>query len=117
MADDKHNHMEHFLLEHAPLLRRAVNQLKAGGHLHEGLSIDEADLREHGIVGLLKAARSWEPGTSDKKWHNFALDSIKTHMHQHIKDQDPVHRKLRSQAKQMAPQGEQPATPKIPTEE
>lgn len=101
MADNK-NLMNHFLIEHAPLFKRAVNKLKSAGHFHDGLNIDENDLKEHGMVGLMKAASTWESGTSDKKWHNYALKGIMDHMHQHIKNQDPVHRRLRAEAKKQA---------------
>lgn len=100
--------MNHFLIEHAPLIRRAFNQLKAAGHWHDNLGLDKEELHEHAIAGLMKAAKTWEKGSSDAKWHNYALRSIRTHMHQRIKDHDPVHRRLRVQAKKLAPQEEKP---------
>ena len=69
----------------------------------------------------MKAASAWEPGTSEKSWHNYALRGIQDHMHQHIKNQDPVHRRLRAEAKkQSASDSSVPApqaTPKVPQED
>lgn len=94
-VDDK-KLIEHFILEHAPLLSRAIGKLKNQGLIND--DIDVGDLREHGIVGLMKAARSFEPG-GERKFHNHALDSIYKHMRQHIADSDPIHQSIRRQAK------------------
>ena len=94
-VDDK-KLVEHFILEHAPLLSRAIGKLKNQGLITD--EIDIGDLREHGLVGLMKAARSFEPG-GERKFHNHALDSIYKHMRQHIADSDPIHQSIRRQAK------------------
>lgn len=94
-VDDK-KLVEHFILEHAPLLSRAIGKLKNQGLIND--DIDVGDLREHGIIGLMKAARSYEGG-GERKFHNHALDSIYKHMRQHIADSDPIHQSVRRQAK------------------
>lgn len=94
-VDDK-KLVEHFILEHAPLLSRAIGKLKNQGLISS--EIDEGDLREHGIIGLMKAARSFQQG-GERKFHNHALDSIYKHMRQHIADSDPIHQSVRRQAK------------------
>lgn len=107
-VDDK-DVMEHFILEHAPLLSRVVNRLKNQGMIHS--NVDESGLREHGLVGLFKAARSYDRA-SQRSFKNHALESIYTHMRDYLSEQDPIHPSLRRKSRPSAqPKMEQPKVP------
>lgn len=115
---DRDKLINHFIVEHGPLLRQAFNSLKAHPDVHVPDDLTAGDLAHIGVIGLMKAASKWKSGSSDAKWHNFARNGITAAMREHLKQYDPINPSLRRKAAKLKNQPKVSAetAPSVPVE-
>lgn len=85
-----------WVLEYAPLVHRIISRIKWKLPAH----LDEEDLFQSGIVGLLEAARSYDEKYR-VKFSTFAQKRIKGAVLDYLRKMDPMPRNLRSTLKKI----------------
>jgi DNA-directed RNA polymerase specialized sigma subunit len=79
--DDPNNKkkLEHFLIEHAPLINLHANKLKNAGYLPP--DTDMGDVHMAGVHGLMDALEKYHPDTAGgKKFTDYAHSRIRGKM-------------------------------------
>lgn len=112
--DDPNNKkkLEHFLIEHAPLINFHANKLKKAGYIPPELDVN--DIHMAGVHGLMDAIHKYKPDTAGgKKFTDYAHSRIHGSMLDHIKNITGVPKHLTTQAKNLRALESQPTEKKI----
>jgi DNA-directed RNA polymerase specialized sigma subunit len=124
MADQKKDMLNHFISEHAGLINMHANQLKKKGMVPS--HIDQEDLHEAGILGLMHAAVHYNEAVAsahakDPDANHFAKYAngwIKGKMMERLKQEDQVPLYFRRKSAALKRKEEfQPQQPAAPTAE
>lgn len=105
---DKKKHLEHFLIEHAPLINYHANKLKNAGFIPPEVELN--DIHMAGVHGLMDAIHKYKPDAAGgKKFTQYAHSRIRGSMLDHIKETSGVPKHLSTQAKNLRAMEGKPA--------
>lgn len=88
--------INHFLIEHAPLINLYVKKLKNEGMIPK--DIDHSDLHLAGFQGLMEALHRYDPKVG-ANFQTYAGTRIRGKMLDHVASQDYIPKNVRTQAK------------------
>lgn len=100
--------MNHFIVEHAPLISLHLKQLRSAGKLPSHL--EDEDLHSFGVQGLIEALHKYNPERG-VKFSTYAGQRIRGLILDHASAEGPIPKHIRTQAKklQSKPQSESAA--------
>ncbi len=91
--------IDHFISEHAPLIQKQINKLKAEGKIPS--SVDPNDLVVSGFSGIMQAVHRYDAKTGTPFAH-FANTHIRNRILDHIVNTGDIPKELMVQAKRFA---------------
>ena len=107
--------LNHFLIEHAPLINLHAKKLQNEGKV--GSDIDTSDLHMAGFHGLMEAVHRYDPNVG-ASFSTYAGTRIRGKMLDHLSESSGIPKTLRDQARRLKEAENKPAPTKVePPEE
>jgi DNA-directed RNA polymerase specialized sigma subunit len=106
--DDPNNVLHYLLVTHAPLINKSIKSLRAKGHLPPQEEMDDWELHEAGMRGLMEAVTKYDPKLGP--FATYASSSIRGRIQSHADSMHQIPKHIRMQAKRFGEMQRHPAT-------
>lgn len=105
--DDPNNVLHYLLVTHAPLINKSIKSLRAKGHLPAQEEMEDWELHEAGMRGLMEAVTKYDPKLGP--FSTYASSSIRGRIQSHADSAHQIPKHIRMQAKRFGEMQRQPA--------
>ena len=95
--DDPNNVLHYLLVTHAPLINKSIKSLRAKGHLPSQEDMEDWELHEAGMRGLMEAVTKYDPKVGP--FSTYANASIRGRIQSHADSAHQIPKHIRMQAK------------------
>lgn len=117
--DDPNNVLHYLLTTHAPLIQKHINSLRGSGKLPSREEMEDWELHEAGMRGLMEAVHKYKPEVGS--FQPYAEASIRGRIQSHADSMHQIPKHIRMQAKRFGemqdPKSSAPVTVYKPGEE
>ena len=106
--DDPNNVLHYLLVTHAPLINKSIKSLRAKGHLPSQEDMEDWELHEAGMRGLMEAVTKYDPKVGP--FSTYANASIRGRIQSHADSAHQIPKHIRMQAKRFSEMQKQTPT-------